>query len=466
MKEHNEDSYARICSKIISVSLPLMGSMTGNLLMMVIDRMCLARYSEETLEASGPAIFTAMTIIAFFSSTVAIYRAFVAQAWGREGEKAARFEGAAGMVTGVLAGLVLALLSPLISAIPELSNRTLGSIALESQYLFIATYFGAFMVFNVSLASWFNGTGRTRITFVVGLVGQICDVIFTVGLTFGYFGLPEMGMKGAALGTLIASITMSGIYLSLLPREVYAETGKILSGRVTHLTSLLLFRLRRGSVSGLTNGIDEMGNTAFVWIAGVMGPVALAANNVNLTINYMAIIPIIGLGIGCSILCGNAVGAGRYHHIQRILLVTICIEMCYVATVSIVQVGFPELLLSLFGQFDGNTQVYDLAISTERVLWTYSLTFVFSMTGAAVLECLGMTRFMFWGRVIIMWFISVPLIYYTANNHRENPDALVTIWIIGSVFELLIGTLYFLRIFHAIRHQENQLAQKNYSIKE
>ncbi|MDE9571496.1 MATE family efflux transporter, partial [Xenorhabdus bovienii] len=146
---------------------------------------------------------------------------------------------------------------------------------------------------------------------------------------------------------------MSGIYLSILPKKVYVEIGKILSGGVAHLIALLLFRLRRGFVSGLTNGIDEMGNTAFVWIAGVMGPVALAANNVNLTINYMAIIPIIGLGIGCSILCGNAVGAGRYHHIQRIILVTICIEMCYVATISIVQVGFPELLLSLFGLFGG-----------------------------------------------------------------------------------------------------------------
>ncbi|MCW7761976.1 MATE family efflux transporter [Photorhabdus luminescens] len=466
MMVHQEDSWTRISTKIMRVSLPLMGSMTGNLLMMVIDRLCLARYSESTLEASGPAIFTAMTIIAFFSSTVAIYRSFVAQAWGRDGEEAAINEGSAGMITGLIAGLILMLLSPLIAQIPEMSNRSAVSIALESQYLFIAAYFGAFMVFNVSLASWFNGTGRTRATFFVGLVGQVCDIIFTVGLTFGKFGLPEMGMRGSAAGTLIASLIMSCLYLYLLPRELYKQLGRMLSGRVKGILSMTLFRLRRGYISGLTNGIDELGNTAFVWIAGILGSVALAANNVNLTINYMAIIPVIGLGIGCSILCGNAVGAGRYHHLQRILLVTLVIELCYVGLVAVIQVGFPELLMSLFGLSHDSEAIYTLAIDTEKVLWTYSFTFVFSMTGSAVLECLGMTRFMFWIRFLMMWGLSVPLIYYTARHYEDAPETLITLWIIGSVFELFIGVVYFLRIFKAIKNKENQLVQHGFEVKE
>lgn len=63
---------AGVAKRIVIVSFPLMGTMVGNLLMMLVDRLCLAHYSQETLVASGPAVFTSMAIIAFFCSTVGV----------------------------------------------------------------------------------------------------------------------------------------------------------------------------------------------------------------------------------------------------------------------------------------------------------------------------------------------------------------------------------------------------------
>ncbi|MDW9404807.1 multidrug transporter MatE, partial [Pseudomonas soli] len=297
-----------VAKRIFTVSFPLMGTMVGNLLMMLVDRLCLAHYSQDTLAASGPAVFTSMAIIAFFCSTVGVARSFIAQAHGRSGPSAASREAALGLLLGMACGALLFIAAPLIAMIPQLSSRPAQIVNLESRYMLWAALFGGVMTIDTALSSFFNGVGRTRETLIVGIIGQVIDSIFTVGLVFGKFGLPEMGMTGAAVGTLIGTLSMLACYAVMLPREVWLEVMNIFIARREHLVPQLFFRLRRGVPGGLSAGVDQLGNTAFIWIVAVLGASALAANNVNLTVNYLGIIPIIGLGIGCSILCATAVG--------------------------------------------------------------------------------------------------------------------------------------------------------------
>jgi MATE family multidrug resistance protein len=440
------------------MSLPLMGTMAGNLLMMLVDRICLAQYSSDTLAASGPAVFTAMTIITFFTATVNISRSCVAQAYGRSDESAARVEGALGLIVALGLGLVLLALSPLLQMIPHLSDRPLRIRELESSFLALSTLFGAIMVLNVSLSSYFNGIGRTKVTLYVGLLGQAVGAFFIYSLVFGRFGMPELGMRGSALGTLAGTVSMLGCYLYLLPDGFL---GKALRHWIDDgwlkLRAQVAFRLRRGVASGLASGMDELGNTSFVWLAAVLGTVALAANNVNLTLNYLAIIPIIGLGIGCSVLCGNAIGKGEFDRVFPILRMTVLIEGAYVLLVSLAQLLAPAKLLLPFGLETSHPLIMSTAIDTARVLWTYSASFVFSMTGAAVLESFGMTRFILVTRIGLMWGLSLPLIYLATHYGAGDPAWLPRIWIIGSVFECAIGCIYFWRIKEATEQRLNFL---------
>lgn len=448
---------ARIAKKILSVSFPLMGSMMGNLLMMLVDRLCLAHYSPDTLAASGPAVFTSMAIIAFFCSTVGIARSFIAQAKGRMPRCEPWTEAAAGLFLGLICSVLLFAAAPLIAIIPQLSARPPHIVSLESEYMLWASIFGGVMTINTGFSSFFNGVGRTKETFLVGMGGQVVDSIFTIGLVFGRFGLPELGMAGAAIGTLIGTLAMLVCYLIILPRQVWTEGASILAGRKISLLTQLIFWLRRGVPGGLSAGVDQLGNTAFIWIVAMLGSSALAANNINLTVNYLGIIPIIGLGVGCSILCATVAGNKQYAELAKILRVTVLLELFYVLPVSILQITMPHLLLSAFGDLGSNPETVSLAVDTQRILWTFSVAFVFSMTGAAVLESLGMTRFSLFTRLGLMWLVSIPLIYYVARSNIQTPSSLIWCWIVGSMFELLIGVLYFWRIAKAIRGAENRL---------
>ncbi|WP_200949123.1 MATE family efflux transporter [Frateuria sp. Soil773] len=443
-----------IARLILKVSLPLMGSMIGNLIMMLVDRICLARYSADTLAASGPAVYTAMAIVGFFVAVVGFSRSCVAQAYGRSGHADAAWQAAIGIVVGVVLAVLLWLLAPLMAWIPALSHRPPALTRLESQFLYWAAYFGAAMTFNMALSSYFNGIGKTRITLVAGLVGQAVGIAATIGLVFGRFGLPELGMRGSALGTLAGTLAITLIYVAYMPRAVWSDVRRLVAARGLHRGDVMP-RVRKGIALGVTAGIGNFGNAAFIWIIAGLGAIALAANNVNLTVSYIGVIPLLGLGIGCSVLCGIALGQGEFGQVPRIVLVTLGIELVYAAFTTYLQIVTPNVLLDPFGLADKPDEIRHAAVATSKVLWTYSLAFAFSMTGQAVLEAMGLTRFLFAVRFVMMWVLSIPTIYLITLGHVGDAEYLPTAWVVGSSFEAGIGILYFWRIWVAVRRRQN-----------
>ena len=450
----------RIAKRILNVSIPLMGSMVGNLIMMLVDRICLARYSSDALSASGPAIYTAMAIIGVFVSIVGFSRSFVAQAFGRAGQGEAAYQAAVGILIGIALATLLFLLAPLIELIPFLSSRPINITRLESQFLYWAAYFGSVMTLNVELSSYFNGIGKTRITLIVGLIGQAVDIFMTIGLVFGKFGLPELGMRGSAIGTLLGTLTMFVFYFYYIPSDVWANVKALIVKRSSFSVAAMLPRIKKSLALGACTGIDNFGSVFFIWMIAGLGAISLAANNVNLTITNIGIIPLIGLSIGCSVLCGNAIGEDDYPQIPKILFVTMAIELMYIAVISFFQIATPGLILSPFGLSD-KPEIQGVAFATSRILWTYSVAFALAMTGSSVLESFGLTRFLFITRLVLMWAVSIPTIYLMTVSHTGHADFLPRCWVVGSMFEAAIGVLYFWRILSAVKNRQNGILVAN-----
>ncbi|MFJ5272410.1 MATE family efflux transporter [Streptomyces sp. NPDC088358] len=443
--------------EVVRVSVPLMFGMIGNLILLLVDRICLARYSEDTLTASGPAVFTATTVIMVTTGAVGITRSYVAQAHGRGEKREAMDEGANGFVLALLLCALLFASTPLLMWVPTLSGQPAHIQELEAHFLGLSTLYGAVMTLNMALSSYFNGMGRTRVPMVVGILGQMVGVVMTTGLVFGRFGLPELGMRGSALGTLSAVSVMFVGYAVYLPQGYAAGFGRLVRQGGRRAAGTLWLRLRRGAPAGGSLSLEELGQTAFVWLAGVLGPVALAADNVALALNYAAVIPLIGLGMGCNILCGKAVGAGAHRNIPHIMRVTLSISGLYVAVVALFQIVTPTLLLSPFGLDGADSAVTAHAVATSRVLWTYAFAFMFSMVGSAVLECLGLARFGFLARVVLMWCLCVPTIIAFVLLNRDDADMLPAMWVIFSAFEAAMAAVCLWRVRQAVTDEENRL---------
>jgi multidrug resistance protein, MATE family len=245
-------------------------SMAGGMIMMLVDRLTLAYYSEITLAASGPTIFTLMTFIMFFTGAASISRSFIAQAYG--GGKNYHLTGCTGLLYSVfLAGALLALY-PLLSYLPTLSGLPQEIILLEQAYFRVGIFYGSLMVINTGFISYFNGLLKTSAVMKVSLLGQIINIVLTPAFVFGVGPFPEFGMVGSALGTLIAEIAMLIIFATTL-FGLDGFRAKFFRLKQSDIKAMF----HRGIPAGLTSCLDEVANTAFIWVVGTLGIAALSS---------------------------------------------------------------------------------------------------------------------------------------------------------------------------------------------
>jgi multidrug resistance protein, MATE family len=436
-----------IYKNLCRASLPLMLSMTGGMMMMLVDRLTLAHYSELTLAASGPAIFTLMTFIMFFTGAVSILRSFVGQAFGSG--KDYKSIGATGLLFSVILALIFILLFPLIMYLPELSHFPPSIIALQRQYYHYAIYYGALMVINMGFASYFNGLLKTRTVMFISMIGQVINMILTPMLVFGFVVFPELGMAGSALGTLIAEVVMIVLFAIAVARCGGFDV-KLKALKKTDLYNLT----RRGLPSGLTSSLEELANTAFIWVVGALGIATLSSLSAILLINYIMIIPVIGLATGASAYIANKIGAGKFNEIQKYLNASFIIGVIYVAITSIILLLLWRPVLQLVS-FKVDTETFAVAKYSIFVLWTYPLAFVFTMIGSSVLQSFGDTRFSFIVRALITWVLSIPVLLMMVRYLGVTPTTLAKCWLYGSFIEIVIGGIYLWKIHLNIKTQSN-----------
>lgn len=422
-------------------------SMAGGMIMMLVDRLTLAYYSELTLAASGPTIFTLMTFIMFFTGAASISRSFIAQAYG--GGKNHRLIGCTGLLYSLLLGGMLLALYPLLSYLPTLSGLPQAVILLEKSYFRVGIFYGCLMVINTGFISYCNGLLKTSLVMKVSLLGQVINILLTPAFVFGITPFPELGMVGSALGTLIAEIMMLIIFATILYR-----LGEFKIKFFLFKSSDIKALFHRGIPAGLTSCLDEMANTAFIWVVGALGIAALSSLSAILVINYIMIIPIIGLATGVSTFVANKLGANEFHNVRNYLNAGFTLGILYVFAASIVVLFLWQPILKL-AAFKADSETFVLAKYTVFVLWTYPLAFVFTMIGSSVLHAFGETRFSFMIRTAITAIFSIPVLWFIVSKIGFSPVILAICWLYGSCIEILIGAIYLKKIKNNIKNKIN-----------
>lgn len=415
--------------------------------MMLVDRLTLAYYSELTLAASGPTIFTLMTFIMFFTGAASISRSFIAQAYG--GGRNHRLTGCTGIIYSFFLAIALLSLYPLLTYLPTLSGLPQEIILLEKAYFRVGIFYGSLMVINTGFISYFNGLLKTSTVLKVSVLGQIINIILTPVFVFGIHPFPELGMMGSALGTLIAEIAMLIIFATILYR-----LGELKLEHFLLKKSDIKAMFHRGIPAGLTSCLDEVANTAFIWVVGTLGIAALSSLSAVLVINYIMIIPIIGLATGVGTFVATKLGADEFHHVRDYLNAGFTLGISYVIATSILVIFLWQPILKL-AAFKADSETFVLAKYTMFVLWTYPFAFVFTMIGSSVLHAFGETRFSFIVRTVITAIFSIPVLWLIVNKVGLSSIILAICWLYGSFIELLIGSIYLRKIRANVKNKIN-----------
>ncbi len=330
--------------QVLKLAIPLIFSSAGIAVQQFMDRMFLAWYSPEAIAATMPAGILNFTIINLFVGTAGYVGAFVAQYWGaRQNDRIGPILWQ-GFYVAAIAWIAHLSFIPLAGPFFRLVGHAPEIQKLEVVYFQIICLGAGPIVATAVVAGFFTGRGKPWPVMVVGVTGNIINVWLNYLLVFGRWGLPEMGVKGAAIATLISVAFSFSAFLFLLLREGYEKRYRTLSGWRFDMP-LFIRLLRFGLPNGLQFFLAYMGITVFLLLVGRLGALELAATNIAFNINMLAFMPMVGFGMAVMTLVGQYQGKGQPYFSERSVYSGFHLTYIYMTSIALAYVMVPHIFL-------------------------------------------------------------------------------------------------------------------------
>jgi multidrug resistance protein, MATE family len=330
---------------ITSLSLPIIGGMVSQNVMNLVDTAMVGSLGKEALAAVGIAGFATFLSQAFLTGISSGVQAIAARRMGegRTGVAAVPLNG--GLLLSLLVGVpVSALLYLLAPRLFPYLNDDPAVVAIGVPYFQVRLIAVTAVAMNFSFRGYFNGVNLSKLYMRTLVVMHVSNIAISYVLIFGALGFPELGAKGAAVGTTLATYLGTLTYFSL--GLAHARKSGFLHGLPDRETFVTMLRL------SVPTGVQQMffagGLTALFWIVGQVGTSELAAANVLVNIMLVGILPGLALGLAAASLVGQALGRGDEHDARRWGM-----DVARCASVALAVLGapmlfVPELLLGAF----------------------------------------------------------------------------------------------------------------------
>ena len=431
--------------RVLSVSLPLIASMTSLTVMLFTDRVFLGRYSVEALAASTPGGLTAFMFTALFLGIVGYLNTFVAQ---YSGSKKFNFVGITlwqGIYFSLFASVILIIISFFGETIFSLAGHDPIIQKHETVYFRILLMGAGFTLLHDALGCFYSGRGKTKAIMVVNFIGAAVNIPLDYAMINGLYGFPEMGMVGAAYATVFGHFFMTTIFLFLIFNKKNNKLFGVLK-EWRFNKEIFLRLLKFGSPAGFHFFMDIFAFTFFLLMVGRLGKVELAATNIAFSINMLAIIPMIGFSIATATLVGQSIGEEKPSDAVKSTINIFHLVFIYMIAIIIVFVFFPEPIIGLFQTTHGDQSQFLIVKETTIVLLKfiafYALFDALGLVFSAVLKGAGDSGFV--GKSVAFFSIfvlAIPL--YVAIEHYKVE--LFTAWIFILVYIVLLSLSFMIR---------------------
>lgn len=358
---------------------------------------------------------------------------FAAQYWGKNDRTSATRIFAYVMKITVTVSFLFFLVS---LVIPGALMRifTNEPLLIEGGAVYLRTVSLAFLLTGISQVYLciLKNTGKAAKSSVISSVSVVVNIMLNAVLIFGWFGLPQMGIAGAALATVIARM----IEVAWCILETAKKDGiKLKLCYMLHDERALRHDFWKYSLPVLGNEIVwGVGFTMYSVIMGHLGSDAVAANSIANIVKNLVACFCLGLGSGGGIMVGNELGAGRLDRAKEYGK-----KLCRLSIVCGVASGIVLLFLSPL--ILAGTDLSDTAnICLKWMLVMCSCYMVGkSVNGTTIggIFCAGGdSRFGFLCDTVTMWCITVPLGFLAAFVFRLPVTAVYFIVNLDEVIKL------------------------------
>lgn len=423
-------------TKVLVIALPIIVQNFIASSLNIVDTVMIGKLGEKEIAAVGIGnqyffLFNILCMGTF--SGMAIY---ISQYWGKRDEKNIRKIVGLGVIFAVILGLIftiVGLVAP--NFIISIFNIDSEVIKLGGEYLSIVciSYVFTALTFNFATAS--RCVEKTMVPMAVSGIALLVNTFLNWIFIFGNLGFPALGVRGAAIATVIARV----LETLLLLGYIYLSKG-VLAGKLKELFSFNIGFVKMIFLTMIPVLLNEacwgLGSVVYNVIYGRIGTQAIASVQIATTVNNLFMVVIFGIGSAALVIVGNEIGKGDnkkgYEYGKKCIIIGCVIGV------------FLSLGLILFS---GNiADLFD--VSNQVKVWArdilYVISFIMIIRVYNIIVIVGVLRGGGDARVSLaieastMWLIGVPLAFIGAFI-LKLPVHLV--YALCTAEELIKGTL-------------------------
>jgi len=414
----NLNQYTKEFKTNLKLSGPVIMGLLGHTFVAFADNIMVGQLGTAELAAvslGNSFVFIAMSLGIGFSTAIT---PLVAESDGANDVKAGRSALKHGLVLCTILGFALFGMMLLMKPLMHHMNQPQEVVELALPYLDVVAFSLIPLVIFQAFKQFSEGLSQTKYPMYATIVSNVVNITLNYLLIFGSFGFPKMGIVGAGIGTLISRIVMVVmIWYQLSSRKKFHDYVTHFNFRLLELAKLKHI-LKLGFPSALQFFFEVAIFTSAIWLSGVLGKNAQAANQIALNLSSMTYMVGMGLGVVAMIRVGNQKGLKDYFNLRRIaqsvFLLTLFFEIIFAIFFLFGRDFLPTIYLDTTDVVNQLDNIEVITLGAELLL----IAAFFQISDGLQVAILGALRGLQDVNIptllifIAYWVVGFPLCYY------------------------------------------------------
>lgn len=401
---------------LISMSLPMIISMIVQALYNVVDSVFVSQISENALTAVSLAFPAQNLMISFASGTAVGVNAVLSKSLGEKNFEKANKTAENGLFLVFLEYLIFLVFGLFgVRYFYSVQTNVTEIVECGYQYMSICSIFSFGIFGQIMTERLMQSTGRTIYTMFTQGLGAIINIILDPILIFGKFGLPRMGVAGAAWATVIGQIC--AFVFALILNAKYNKDIKLSIKKFRPDGKIIGNIFSVGVPSIIMMAIGSVMNFLFNKILISFTETAAAVFGVYFKLQSFIFMPVFGLNNGIIPIIAYNYGAQKRARMLKAVKLGILYVFMFMITGLLIMQFFPEQLLSIF---NATEEMVRLGVPALR---TISICFVFAgfcIVIGSVFQALGRGVFSMIVSVSRQLIVLIPAAYLLSLTGDVN----------------------------------------------
>jgi putative MATE family efflux protein len=427
-----------IRKQVISLALPVVLSSLLQRSVGIVDIFLVGGLGASSIAAVGIAqimVFVVMSVSWGINTGATV---MVAQLWGAGRKEEAAQAAYQSMIVAVIAAAFITLIGHLYG---WRMAGLLGAGQEVQRILFDYTrIIFTFVVFTIAinvLSGIMHGAGDTKTPLYATVIVNILHVVVAYPLIYGKFGMPALGVQGAAIAIALSEC-MGALFL--LARSVF-KRYIVVQRRFDKRMLSTGFRI--GWPVFIDRLLQNAGSLLFAKVVLLYGTAVYAAHQVGLAIEAFSFMPGYGIAVAAATIVGQNLGAGRTREAKVSSGEAYRFAVILMAGMGMVFFFFPYLLLRLF---TNDAEVIRYGILYMKIVAFAQVPLAMTMVLGGSLRGAGDTGFIMFATTAGMWFVRIPLSALLAVMVEASIRAVWSVMILDWIVRMALLTWRYRRL--------------------